>query len=103
MTCPSASPISALTTQMLSSTAPAPRETVSEHPIELADMPKVDARRNVPNVDGAATPEHLVGLPRAQHLTVLDAVRPQAHRRQAHHLASRVRRTRTVARAALRS
>ena len=41
--------------------------------------------------------QHRRGLPRAQHVTVIDAVRPQRHRRhQRHHLAARVRRPRPI-------
>ena len=43
-------------------------------------------------------PQHRPGLPRAQHVAVLDAIRPQAHRgNHAHHLAPRIRRARPLA------
>ena len=43
-------------------------------------------------------PEHRPGLARAQHVAVIDAVRPERHRRhQRHHLAPRVRRPGPIA------
>ncbi len=61
--------------------------------------PKVNARRNVPSVDGAGSqPPRSRRVPGAQHLTVIDAIGAEHHPvDQRHHLAPGVRRARTTA------
>jgi hypothetical protein len=75
-------------------------KTVGEHPVQLADMPERERPQERPQRRRRRhpVPEHSASLPRTQHAAVLDAVRPQTHRReQAHHLAPRIRRTRMLA------
>jgi hypothetical protein len=75
-------------------------ETVSQHLVELADVPKGErAQKRAQRRRRRDTmPEHRPGLPRAQHIAVIDAVRPQAHRTDhRHHLPARIRCARPLA------
>jgi hypothetical protein len=73
---------------------PRPRKAVGEHPIQLADVPERERPQERPKRRRRRDPmpEHRGGLPRAQHVAVLDAVSAQDHRADhRHHLATRIR------------
>jgi hypothetical protein len=59
---------------------PCPPKALREHPIELTDMPEGERAQERPQRRrrADAVPEHRRGLSRAQHVAVLDAVRPEA-------------------------
>jgi hypothetical protein len=57
----------------------------------------VNARRNVPSVEGAGT-QQPARTPSTQYLAIIDAIRVQQHSEdQRHHLPARVRCSRTIA------
>ena len=62
---------------------PRARQAVSQHPVELADMPERERPQERPQRRRRRhrMPEHRPGLARAQHVAVIDAVRPERHRR----------------------
>ena len=75
-------------------------QALCQHPVKLADMPERERAQERPKRRGCrdAMPEHRAGLSRAQHVTVLDAISPERHRRdQAHYLPSSVRCPRPLA------
>ena len=79
--------------------SPRASDALIKHAVKLADMPereraqeRAQRRRRRDHMA-----EHRAGLSRAQHVAVLDAVRPERHRRdQAHHLAPGIRRASAI-------
>ena len=57
-------------------------EALSQHPVELADMPERERAQERPERRRRrhSMTEHRPGLARAQHVAVIDAVRPERHR-----------------------
>ena len=79
--------------------SPRASDALVKHAVKLADMPERERAQERPQRrrrrDHMA--EHRAGLSRAQHVAVLDAVRPERHRREeAHHLTPGIRRARAI-------